>query len=99
MCREVLVPWLPEVSHFSDLLRRAEESRLASARSRVSISNRSLKRLRCGSPSPKFSGLTGTDPEGASELGKEFISLLVGDISGKRWLAHSGIALKDLSGY
>jgi hypothetical protein len=44
-------------------------------------------------------GLTGTDPEGASELGEDFISLLARNFNGKRWLAHSGIALKDLSGH
>jgi hypothetical protein len=99
MCRELLDPWLFKVLHFSGFPRLAEDSRLASARSRVSMSNRSLKRLRCGWSSSKFAGLTGTDPEGASELGEDFISLLAGDFNGKRWLAHSGIALKDLSGH
>jgi hypothetical protein len=49
--------------------------------------------------SSKFAGLTGADPEGASELGEDFISLLARNFNGKRWLAHSGIALKDLSGH
>ena len=78
-CREVLDPWLLKVLHFSGRRTSAEESRLASARSRVSMSNRRLKRLRCGWSSPKCPGLTGTDPEGVSELGEDSINLLAGN--------------------
>jgi hypothetical protein len=49
--------------------------------------------------SAKFPGRTGTDPEGVSERGEDFITLLADEFNGKRWFAHSGIALKDLSGY
>jgi hypothetical protein len=77
---------------------RESESRLACARSRVSMSNRRLKRLRCGWWSPKFPGLTDTDPEEVSERGEDFITLVGRELNSKRWLAHSGIALKDLSG-
>ena len=83
MCREVLDHWLLKVSPFRVLCWLAEESRLASARSRVSMSNRSLKRLRCGWSLPGFSGLTGTDPVGASDLGEDFISLLAAKFNGK----------------
>jgi hypothetical protein len=76
MFREVLDHWLLKVLPFSGFRRLAEESRLASARNRVSMSNRSLKRLRCGWLLSEFSVLTGTDPVGASELGEDFISLL-----------------------
>jgi hypothetical protein len=93
MYREVLDPWLlKSFCIFRVFAGPVEESRLAYARSRVSISNRRLKRLRCGWSS-KLPGLSGTDPEGASELGEEFISLLAGE------RAHSGFVLKDLSGY
>jgi hypothetical protein len=47
--------------------------------------------------SPKFPGSRSTDPEKASE-GEDFIGSLATKFSGKRWLAHSGIALKNLSG-
>ncbi len=83
MCREVLDHWLLKVLPFSGFRRLAEESRLASARSRVSMSNRSLKRLRCGWSLSEFSGLTGTDPVGASDLGEDFISLLAAQFNGK----------------
>ena len=99
MYREVLDPWLlKSFCIFRVFAGPVEESRLASARSRVSMSNRRLKRLRCGWSS-KLPGLTGIEPEWASELGEDFITLLSGELSGKRWLAHSGIALKDFSGY
>jgi hypothetical protein len=99
MYREVLDPWwLKSLCIFRALAGLVGESRLASERSRVSMSNRRLKRFRCGW-SPKLPGLTGTDPEVTSEVGEGFISLLTHEFSCKRWLAHSGIALKDLSGY
>jgi hypothetical protein len=83
ICREILNHWLLKVLPFSGFRRLAEDSRLASVRSRVSMSNRSLKKLRCGWSLSEFSGLTGTDPVGASDLGEDFISLLAAKSNGK----------------
>jgi hypothetical protein len=83
ICREILDHWLLKVLPFSGFRRLAEDSRLASVRSRVSMSNRSLKKLRCGWSLSEFSGLTGTDPVGASDLGEDFISLLAAKSNGK----------------
>ena len=83
ICREILNHWLLKVLPFSGFRRLAEDSRLASVRSRVSMSNRSLKKLRCGWSLSEFSGITGTDPVGASDLGEDFISLLAANFNGK----------------
>jgi hypothetical protein len=83
ICREILDHWLLKVLPFSGFRRLAEDSRLASVRSRVSISNRSLKKLRCGWSLSEFSGITGTDPVGASDLGEDFISLLATKFNAK----------------
>jgi hypothetical protein len=98
MYREILELWLLRVLHFLGLRRPAQESPLTSPRSRVSMSKRKLNTLRGGCSSPKFPGLTGTDREEASERGEDFIDLLACKANSERWLAHSGIALKDLSG-
>ena len=98
MYREILELWLLRVLHFLGLRRPAQESPLTSPRSRVSMSKRKLNTLRGGCSSPKFPGLTGTDREEASERGEDFIDLQACKANSERWLAHSGIALKDLSG-
>jgi hypothetical protein len=83
ICREILNHWLLKVLPFSGFRRLAEDSRLASVRSRVSMSNRSLKKLRCGWSLSEFLGIIGTDPVGASDLGEDFISLLAANFNGK----------------
>ena len=83
ICREILDHWLLKVLPFSGFRRLAEDSRLASVRSRVSMSNRSLKKLRCGWSLSEFLGIIGTDPVGASDLGEDFISLLAANFNGK----------------
>jgi hypothetical protein len=83
ICREILNHWLLKVLPFSGFRRLAEDSRLASVRSRVSMSNRSLKKLRCGWSLSEFLGIIGTDPVGASDLGEDFISLLAAKFNGK----------------
>jgi hypothetical protein len=83
MCREILNHWLLKVLPFSGFRKLAEDSRLASVRSRVSMSNRSLKKLRCGWSLSEFLGIIGTDPVGASDLGEDFISLLAANFNGK----------------
>jgi hypothetical protein len=83
ICREILNHWLLKVLPFSGFRKLAEDSRLASVRSRVSMSNRSLKKLRCGWSLSEFLGIIGTDPVGASDLGEDFISLLAANFNGK----------------